>query len=120
MTHVGRKPRATGPEGKELESAAMPLEYRSLTPPPPLTRGERALRGVALTLGIGGLSVGRVEAAVLALALPAFWPFSDYRYMGVWGRLAEMLPCMLGAAAGYSFAPICHVLDPRRGAGHAL
>jgi len=98
----------------------MPLDYRLRRPPRPLTRGERALRGVALTLLIGGLTFGLVDTVVLALAVPAFWPFSDYRYMGVWGRLAEMLPCMLGAAGGYSFALIGIVLDPRRGRGHAL
>ena len=96
----------------------MPLDYRSPSPPRPLTRGERALSGVALTLLIGGLSYGVFATIVLALGLLAIWPLSDYRSMGLAGRLAEMLPCMLGAAAGYSFALIGNLLDPRRGRGH--
>src|SRR3982750_3175154 len=100
---------------KALESAAMPLDYRLRRPPRPLTRGERALRGVALTLLIGGLTFGLVDTVVLALAVPAFWPFSRFRFIGGWGPLGGMPPVIPGAAGGYLFAPIGIGLDPRLG-----
>jgi hypothetical protein len=98
----------------------MPLEYRSPSPPQrPLSRADRALRGVALALLVFGLAVGLLGTIEIVLGLLAIWPFSDYRDLSLDGRVLRLLPILVIAITSYTLAIIGSRLDPTWGRGRA-
>jgi hypothetical protein len=98
----------------------MPLEYRSPSPPQrPLSRADRALRGVALALLVFGLAVGLVGTVEIVLGLLAIWPFSGFRDLTLGGRVLRLLPMLVIATTSYLLAVIGSRLDPTWGRGRA-